>query len=148
MIRRRELLTTLGTGAGLNACSPQNSGNADARPTMECMVNRDAYEGMPDDLKAVVRIACQAANLDMTAEFNARNASALEQLRSDPSIEIRSFPEDVLARLKALTLQVINELAARDTLVRKVWESYGAFLRNARSWQQISEQGYVDTTGV
>jgi TRAP-type mannitol/chloroaromatic compound transport system substrate-binding protein len=117
-------------------------------PTMECMVNRDAYEGLPDDLKAVVRIACQAANLDMTAEFNARNASALEQLRSDPSIEIRSFPEDVLARLKTLTLQVIDELTARDALANKVWESYGVFLRNARSWQQVSEQAYVDTTDL
>jgi TRAP-type mannitol/chloroaromatic compound transport system substrate-binding protein len=117
-------------------------------PTMECMVNRDAYERLPDDLRAVVRIACQAANLDMTAEFNARNATALGQLRADSGVEIRAFPEPVLAGLKALTLEVIEELAARDTLSSKVWASYRRFLGEARSWQQVSEQAYAATTAL
>jgi TRAP-type mannitol/chloroaromatic compound transport system substrate-binding protein len=54
----------------------------------------------------------------------------------------------VLAGLKALTLEVIEELAARDTLSSKVWASYRRFLGEARSWQQVSEQAYAATTAL
>jgi TRAP-type mannitol/chloroaromatic compound transport system substrate-binding protein len=117
-------------------------------PTMECMVNRDAYGSLPDDLQAAVRVACQAANLDMTAEFNARNAAALEQIRADGSIELRAFPEQVLAGLRALTADVIAELTGRDTLSAKVWASYRQFLGQARGWQQISEQALLNTSAL
>ena len=91
---------------------------------MECMVNLEAFNSLPPDLQAIVRTACQAANLDMLSEFNARNATALEQLAADETVEIRAFPDDVLRGLKALTLQVMDDLAARDPLAAKIWESY------------------------
>lgn len=115
-------------------------------PTMECMVNAQAYGRLPQDLKAAVRVACQAANLDMTAEFNARNATALEQIRADDSIEIRAFPADVLAGLRALTVEVIESLTARDPTAARVWSSYRQFLSQARAWQRISEQALLSTS--
>ena len=117
-------------------------------PTMECLVNKEAYEGLPADLRAAVRVACQAANLDMTAEYNARNASALLQIRADDSIEILAFPRDVLEGLRTLTREVIDDLVARDTLARKVWDSYRQFLGQSRPWQQVSERAYMDTTAL
>jgi TRAP-type mannitol/chloroaromatic compound transport system substrate-binding protein len=117
-------------------------------PTMECMVNKSAYDSLPADLQGVVRVACQAANLDMTAEFNARNANALDQIRRDPNVELRAFPQEVLSGLRALTLEVIEDLTARDALSRKVWTSYRQFLSQARGWQQISERAYLDAAGL
>ena len=114
-------------------------------PAVECMINRDAWGSLPEDLQAAVRIACQAANLDMTSEFMARNATALEQLASAGDIEIRSFPADVLASFKAIALEVIDELAAEDPTVARVWSSYRDFMALARSWQQISEYAYLAT---
>jgi len=114
-------------------------------PTIELMINLDAWNSLPEDLQAVVRIACQAASQDMTSEFMARNATALEQLAADGNVEIRSFPEDVLAGLKAIALEVIEELAAEDPAVARVWASYRDFMVRARSWQRISEQAYLST---
>jgi TRAP-type mannitol/chloroaromatic compound transport system substrate-binding protein len=112
-------------------------------PTMECLVNKAAYDALPGDLQAAVRVACQAANLDMTAEFNARNAVALERIRADRSIELREFPVAVLEGLRALTREVVTELAARDTLAAKVWVSYERFLRESRDWQRVSERAQL-----
>ncbi len=117
-------------------------------PTMECMVNRDAYERLPADLRAALGVACQAANLDMTAEFNARNAGALEQLREDPDVEIRAFPEAVLAELRSLTREAIEDLAARDTLAAKVWASYHSFLAQSRPWQLVSERAQTRASAL
>ena len=115
-------------------------------PTLECMVNLDAFNSLPEDLKSIIKVACQAVNMDMTAEYNARNADALNQIMEDKSIEVRPYPKEVLSELKSLSRKVINDLANRDPLVAKVWSSYEAFLKKSRYWQQISEQAYIDTT--
>ena len=36
----------------------------------------EPWERLPEDLQSIVRVACQAVNTDMTAEFMARNADA------------------------------------------------------------------------
>ena len=114
-------------------------------PTLECIVNRDAWNSLPPDLQAIVRVACQATVVDMTSEFMARNATALEQLASEEGIELREYPEDVLAELKSLTFEIIEEMAAEDDLVARVWASYRGFMERSRGWQEISEQSYLST---
>ena len=114
-------------------------------PTLECIVNREAWDSLPDDLKAVVEVACQAVNLDMTSEYMARNAAALRQLEADPNVEVLGFPAPVLAGLKALTSAVVEDLAARDPTVARVWASYRAFLEESTTWQRVSEQAILAT---
>jgi TRAP-type mannitol/chloroaromatic compound transport system substrate-binding protein len=114
-------------------------------PTLECIINQAAWNSLPDDLKAIVEVACQATNQDMTSEYMARNAAALRQLDENPEVEILSFPEPVLDNLKDLTLQVIEDLAASDEHVARVWSSYRAFLEESATWQQVSEQAYLAT---
>jgi TRAP-type mannitol/chloroaromatic compound transport system substrate-binding protein len=115
---------------------------------MECMVNLEAFNSLPADLKAIVRVACQAANLDMLSEYTARNAIALEQLANDETVEIRVFPDEVLSGLKELTEQVMRDLTERDPLAARIWESYRSFLTLSRPWQQISEEAYMSTTDL
>ena len=114
-------------------------------PTLECIVNREAFESLPDDLRTIVEVACQAVNLDMTSEYMARNADSLRQLEENPNVEVLSFPEPVLAGLKEATLSVIEDLAARDERVARVWASYRTFLEESATWQRISEQAYLET---
>ncbi|MGE4657734.1 MAG: ABC transporter substrate-binding protein [Gammaproteobacteria bacterium] len=114
-------------------------------PTLECIVNMDAWNSLPPDLQAIVRVACQATNLDMISEFMARNPIALEQLAADESVEIRAFPDNVLAALKAKTFEVVEELAAEYPDVARVWRSYQDFMRRSQPWQEISEQAILAT---
>jgi TRAP-type mannitol/chloroaromatic compound transport system substrate-binding protein len=114
-------------------------------PTLECIINKEAWESLPPDLQAIVRVACQAVNLDMISEFMARNAQSLQQLQSDESVEILPFPDSVLAGLKELTLKVVDGLAEKDPLVAKVWTSYREFMSRSEPWQKMSEQAYLET---
>jgi TRAP-type mannitol/chloroaromatic compound transport system substrate-binding protein len=116
-------------------------------PTLECIINQSAWDALPDDLKAIVEVACQAANQDMIAEYMARNAGALRQLDEDPGVEILAFPDAVLAGLRDLTDQVLDSLAARDEQVARVLSSYRNFLAESSTWQRISEAAYLATRG-
>jgi TRAP-type mannitol/chloroaromatic compound transport system substrate-binding protein len=117
-------------------------------PTLECIVHRAAWERLPPDLQAIVRIACQAANLDMLSDYMARNASALAQLEAEGSVEIRAFPDSVLSGLRDITAAVVEELAAQDPMVARVWASYRDFLHRSRPWQSISELAILSARSI
>ena len=114
-------------------------------PTLECIVNQAAWESLPPDLQAIVSVACQAVNLDMTAEYMARNANALRELEENPNVEVLEFPPAVLSGLERLTLEVIEELAAADPIVARVWASYSEFRAASTPWQRISEQAVLES---
>ncbi|MFQ5634626.1 MAG: TRAP transporter substrate-binding protein [Gammaproteobacteria bacterium] len=114
-------------------------------PVLECIVNRAAYESLPADLRAIVEIACSAVNDRMEAEYVARNASALRQLREDGEVEIRPFPADVLKKLRAMTDEVIAELAGSDPVVARVAESFAAYRDTVSDWTSISEYAMLNS---
>ncbi|MBH97844.1 MAG: ABC transporter substrate-binding protein [Rhodospirillaceae bacterium] len=114
-------------------------------PAIECIVNKEAWDSLPADLQAIIRVACQAAVVDMTSEFMARNAYALQELIDDGGVELREYPQSLLIELKRLTFEVVEELAENDPQVAKVWDSYREFMELSRGWQAISEQSYLET---
>jgi len=114
-------------------------------PVLECIVNRAAYNTLPPDLQAIIEIACSALNDQMDAEFAARNAATLAQLRAEGDIEIRPFPDDVLRQLRILSDEVIADLAADDPVVARVAESFIAFRDSVADWTEISEYAMLKT---
>jgi TRAP-type mannitol/chloroaromatic compound transport system substrate-binding protein len=105
---------------------------------LEGLVNRAAYDALPEYLQQVVVTACKAATLDMLSEFSARNGDALANLR-EQQVEIRAFPEDVLRELKRLTPGVLEEIAREDEMSARVYASFKAYMAKAREWTRISE---------
>lgn len=117
-------------------------------PVLECIVNKQAFEELPKDLQTIVEIACSAINDQMTAEYTARNATALEQLRSDGEVELRKFPDDVMTQLRDLTLEVVDELVAKDPVAARINESFSNFRRTVGAWTEISEQAMLDSRSL
>lgn len=117
-------------------------------PALECIVNRTAYEALPEDLQTLVELACSAANDRMTAEFTARNAQSLQQLKADEDIEILPFPPEVLRQLKVLTDEVVAELVAGNAEAARIYESFAAYRASVAEWTAISEQAMLNTRSL
>jgi len=113
-------------------------------PTMEAIVNRKAWDSLPADLQAIVEVAAQATNDDMLAEFTARNSQALKTLVEEHDVELRRLPDDVIARLREVSLTVVAETADSDPLARRIYDSYSAFLKDVQAYHAISEQAYIN----
>ncbi len=111
-------------------------------PTLECMVNKTAFDGLPDDLKAIIESCCRAVNDAMLAEYTARNQQALEQLLNEHKVDFRPLPTPVLQALQQTSLSVLDEIAARDPFAHRVYESYRAFQLQAAAWHRVSEVAY------
>ncbi|MEJ2688049.1 MAG: TRAP transporter substrate-binding protein, partial [Gammaproteobacteria bacterium] len=95
--------------------------------TLECFINNKALQALPKDLQSIVLNACRVANQDMLAEYNARNNEALQTLIRDHKVQVRRFPDDVLRKLHTISDQVVAEIADKDPMSRKVYESFRTF---------------------
>lgn len=112
--------------------------------TLECFINKEAFEQLPNDLQVIVRSAIRVANEDMLADFTAKNNRALEQLVNEQGVQLRKFPDEVLAKLKSLSDEVVAEEANKDDDSKKVFESFKTFRDQATRWHQVSEQAYLN----
>ena len=117
-------------------------------PTMELIINKRAWDSLPAELQLMVETAAMASNILMLAEFEARNLEALETLKDKYRVEVLEFPADVIAELRKLTQQTLEEDAARDATFRKVYEHYTAFMRTNDAWSAISEMAYARARSV
>ncbi len=112
--------------------------------TLESFINKEAFEALPADLQEIVRAACRIANQDMLADFTAKNNNALEQLVNEHNVDLRPYPDEVLAKLRELSDQVVAEEAAKDPMTQKVYDSFIQFRDQAIKWHEVSEQAYLN----
>ncbi len=87
------------------------------------------------------------ANLEMLAEYTARNEQALRTLVDKHGVVIKRFPNDVLRKLKQLTEEVIADVTTKDPMAGKVWASQKAFLHQVSKWTEISEYSFLQARG-
>lgn len=113
-------------------------------PSLETLVNQDAWDSLPADLQAIVEAACLAMDTEVMAEFTARNATALNSLINEHGVELRRLPDDVVQRLSELSAEVVNEMAGDDPLAQRIVKSYQEFAASAKPYSEISEQAYLN----
>ena len=111
---------------------------------LEGIVNAEAFMALPTDLQQTVETACKAAVTDMYADFEARNGDALQTLMTEHNVQLRAFPDEVLAELKRVSMEVLDELAAADEMSGKVWASMKAFQIKVRRWTEIGSQYFLN----
>jgi TRAP-type mannitol/chloroaromatic compound transport system substrate-binding protein len=111
--------------------------------TLEAMINKEVFEGLPKDLQSIVMNACAVVNQDMLAEYTARNPTALQTLIDEHKVDLRKYPDDVIAKLRELSAEVVAEIADKDDFSKRTYASYQKFLSQSREWSAISELTYL-----
>jgi TRAP-type mannitol/chloroaromatic compound transport system substrate-binding protein len=109
--------------------------------TLELMVNKSAYDDLPDDLKEIIKISSAASNAMMLAVFNAKNAEYYIKMKNE-NIQFREWPEEILNKLKEYSVEVLEEMASGDPMSKKIYDSYKKFKDDIYAWTEISERNY------
>ncbi len=116
--------------------------------TLELMVNRKAWDELPEDLQAMVRIAAMATNLWQYSQFETLNLKALRELKEKQNVQVLPFPDDVLVELRRLTAEAMEEQAAKDPQFKRVYEAYTSFRADNDAWNQTSDMAYRRALGL
>lgn len=113
-------------------------------PTLELVVNKQAFEALPADLQAIVEVAARYANADMLDEYTARNNNALNELVDKHGVELKQLPDDVIRALHTASESYLEELAKTDAFTARVYASWRRFYDSAKNYHHISEKAYIN----
>jgi TRAP-type mannitol/chloroaromatic compound transport system substrate-binding protein len=108
----------------------------------ELIINKAAWDSLPPDLQEIVKAAAGACQAISQSWCDATNQEALEDLVTNHGVKTSPLPGDVLVKLKEVTLQTLNDNAAKDPLVKKVHDSYMTFKKGWDKWAALSEGVY------
>lgn len=112
--------------------------------TGEALIAIEALERLPSDLKAVVVKACEWVNVRSLADAEWENARALENLTTNHGVALREYPEEVIAAARAATTDVLDDLAGRNAISRKIVDSYRSAASHLDRWSSVSVRSFLD----
>ena len=90
-------------------------------PSLECIINKDAYNNLSKQHQSIIDIACKAANIDMISDYMSKNYQALEFFQKE-KVQIKQFPKEVLSKLNSISKEVLLELSNKDNLSKQVYD--------------------------
>ena len=111
---------------------------------LELLINKDAWESLPKHLQVIIETASKAVNQDILDEYTARNNKALRELVDVHGVELRRLPDDVIAEFKIIANDILEENAAEDETVNKVYQSYLKFKNEVSEYHKVSEDAFVE----
>jgi TRAP-type mannitol/chloroaromatic compound transport system substrate-binding protein len=106
--------------------------------------NKKAYEALPADLRRILDLAATATQVHGLLDFHAKNAVALERLKTEfkGKIELVQFPAPVLRELKKIAIPVTKEYSEKSPMARKVHASFTKFQALVGGWDHVAEGAY------
>jgi TRAP-type mannitol/chloroaromatic compound transport system substrate-binding protein len=110
--------------------------------TSEIMINKQAWESLPDDLKAVVRNAADACNLRNYMWYQAVNSEALDDMVRNHGVIASPLPDSVVELLKSTSREVLAAKVEGDPVAKKVHDHYFAFKEKWSKWADITDKVY------
>src|SRR5262249_2159932 len=112
--------------------------------TGEFVFNKKAYEALPGDLRRMLDHAAAAVMLYGTTDFHAKNAIALDRLRTEfkGKVEIVQYPLPMLRELKKFAAEVVKDESETSPMARKAHASFTKFHALVGPWDQVAEGAY------
>ncbi len=107
-------------------------------PELDFFINNKAFEALSPEYKAIVEAAAAQAHSDMQAKYDARNPAALKQLVG-AGTKLRPFPKDVMNAAFKASMELYEELSAKNENWKKVYADYSKFRAEQNLWFRFTE---------
>jgi TRAP-type mannitol/chloroaromatic compound transport system substrate-binding protein len=107
-------------------------------PQLDFFINNKAFEALSPEYKAIVEAAAAQVHVDMQAKYDARNPGALKQLVG-AGTKLRPFPRDVMNAAFKASMELYDELSAKNENWKKVYADYSKFRAEQNLWFRFTE---------
>jgi len=106
--------------------------------------NKKAYDALPVDFQRMLDHAAAAVCVYGAADFHAKNAIAVDRLKTEfkSRVEVLPLPVPVLRDLKKLAAEVVKEESEKTPMAKKVHASFTKFQALVGPWDHIAEGAY------
>lgn len=111
------------------------------------MINKKAYDKLPDHLKYILEIASRETQLWSMAKREYENAVAIEKYKKD-GVKFNKLDAESLIELRKATKEVLDNSRKKDAMLDKVLSSQEKFIELYSNWKDtksgVSNYPYED----
>ncbi|APV52229.1 ABC transporter substrate-binding protein [Betaproteobacteria bacterium GR16-43] len=104
-------------------------------------VGQKEWDKLPKEYQAAFEAAAYEANLDMMAEYDFKNPTALRSLVSK-GVKLHSFPLEVMKAAQDAAFDLYAEESAKNPSFKKIYEPWLKFREDLYAWHRVAEQTY------
>ncbi len=104
---------------------------------LELTFNKQRFDKLADEHKAMIDVASSEMNANMTYKFHAENIKALQKLKS-MDITISPYPKDVIEAGKKALISVLEDQGSKNKDFEKVYISIEEYLNLSKEWSDVS----------
>ncbi len=110
-------------------------------PELDLFVNTKAWADLPKDYQSILEAACDEANVDMVAKYDALNPPALKRLIGN-GVKLQPFSNDIMAACYKATQEVYDEIATKNEKFKKIYEPWKKFRGDEVEWFAVAENRF------
>lgn len=114
---------------------------------VDLFVNIKEYNALPSEYKAILEAACHEANVTMMAKYDALNPPALKRLIAN-GVKLLPFSNDILAACYKASQETYEEIAAKNSKFKTIYEPWKAFRDEQVQWFNVSESRFDSFMGA
>lgn len=111
-------------------------------PTLEVQIPLPKWNSLPEVYQEIIKTAAHESNTTMMAKYDAENPAALQRIL-DAGVELRPYPDDVMAAAEEAAFELYDETAAANTDYASIFEHWNAFRQNIHPWFAVAETAYL-----
>ena len=112
-------------------------------PQLSLLINTKAWDALPKEYKAIAEIAAADAHVEMMAQYDAKNPTALKQLIAGGAV-LKPFPKDVMDASYKAAQELFAETSAKNPAFKKVFDDFKKFQADQNLWARIAEGTYAN----
>jgi TRAP-type mannitol/chloroaromatic compound transport system substrate-binding protein len=101
----------------------------------EILFNKTKFQTLPEDLRAIIGYAVQAASADMSWKAIDRYSQDYIELQKNHGVKFYKTPDAILKRQLEIWDEVSKKKSAENAFFKKAFESQRAFAQRAARWQ-------------
>ncbi|NBW79480.1 MAG: ABC transporter substrate-binding protein [Betaproteobacteria bacterium] len=104
-------------------------------------VNTKVWDSLPKEYQAAFEAAAAEANLDMMAEYDFKNPTALRRLVGN-GVKLHAYTTDMMKKAQDAAFDLYAEESAKNPSFKKIYESWRKFRGDILVWHRVAEQTY------
>lgn len=104
-------------------------------------VNAKAWESLPKDYQAAFAAAAAEANIDMMAEYDFKNPTALRRLVGN-GVKLHAYSNEIMRAAQTAAFEFYAEEAEKNPSFRKIYEPWLKFRSDIMVWHRFAESTY------
>ena len=98
------------------------------------IINKKAWDSLPAHLQEKIEKVRETTYQFISNQFESMNASALRELQEKEKVNLMEFPAGVLDKLEKVSVEILEEEAAKNPQFKRVYEAFKKFKQENKAY--------------